>query len=371
MDEIYLDNAAATPLHPEVLKIYMAAEQKFWGNCSNTTHSYGRASKQALETARQRVGDLLGLSPKGIIFTSGATEANNLALRGISCLQKQDCALIVSSIEHACIEESTKFILNRGIKVLKIKTLPNGLIDVDHLESLARHSNASLISVMLVNNETGVVQPLKKISDIATRYNMLLHTDAVQAVGKIPLNVLKYVDMASFSGHKFNAPKGVGCLWIRPDLKVSPLLVGGGQEFGIRSGTTAVPLIVAFARALEIAVKDTSWINPISKAMKHMEDQLKKIPKVIINGSDAPRNGVISNISFPYEKLVIRNLRGVAASTASACGCASATPSKVLLSMGLPASYARNTLRISAGRFTKPNDILLATQRIISAVKTL
>jgi cysteine desulfurase len=369
MGEIYLDNAASTPIDPQVLKTLNYAQQHLFGNPSNIKHQHGKAAKKALEDARINVGTLLGLDPRGVIFTSGATEANNLALRGITCLQKGRCAAFLSSIEHACVMESAKFLINRGVDVKLIPVKSNGQVDIDVLaEMIRKTSKIKLVSVMLVNNETGVIQPIGEVIRRARWRGALVHVDAVQGIGKMNIDILKEADMCSISGHKINGPKGVGCLWVRPGLKISPLLVGGGQEFGIRSGTTPVPLIIGFAKALEIAIKHQGWVNRINPSMRILESTIaQKIPGATINGKQAPRVGNITNISFPFKKDVIQFITGVAVSSGAACGCSKNQPSRVLLSMGVSDNMAKNSIRVSAGKFNTAQDIQMATKLILQA----
>jgi cysteine desulfurase len=370
--EIYLDNAASTAIDPRVLNTYVDASLRFFGNSSNIKHQHGRAAKKALEAARNKIGRYLELDPRGIIFTSGATEANNLALRGLACL-KNKCSILISSIEHACVDESVKLLLKRGLSVGVIPTLPNGQTDIAALAtSIKKSRNLRLISNISVNNETGVIQPLPQIIKLARENKALIHTDAVQAIGKLSTKLLKYVDLVSISGHKLNGPKGIGLLWVNPKLKINPLLVGGGQEHGIRSGTSPVPSIIAFAKAIEIAVTDPGWLLNIGKDMRALEKRIiKSIPGVHINGVDAARVQSISNMSFSLREPLIGHLQGIAVSSGAACSCPKLTPSKVLLSMGLSEDLAKNCLRISACRTTTPQDIRTAGDIIIQAAQKL
>jgi len=373
MREIYLDNAASTPIDPRVMKVLHDASIRFFGNPSNIKHQHGRLAKDAMEKARKKIGKYLGLDYRGIIFTSGATEANNLALRGIACLQQKKCSAIISSVEHSCVDESAKFLLKRGVNVKAIPTLSNGQINLKVLSDMIKSSqDLKFISVITANNETGVIQQIEEVIRFARWKGAYVHTDAVQAIGKISLAVVKHADMISISGHKIHGPKGIGLLWVKPGLKISPLLVGGGQESGIRSGTSPVPLIVAFAKAIEIAVKDKAWIYTIDGPMRNLEKQiLTQIPGTILNGAASPRIPNISNISFPSRGLLIDKLQGLAVSSGAACSCLKPQPSKVLLSMGLTNSLAKNSIRISAGRFTTPEDIARAAHLLIAAAKNI
>jgi cysteine desulfurase len=371
MNELYFDNAASTPVDPRVLKTLLYSSQTYFANPSNIKHEYGRAARNAMEAARQSIGKSLELDPRGIIFTSGATEANNLALQGTTCLQNRKCSALISSIEHACVDECARLLLKRGVNIKFIPTLPNGVINLKELKKDAEQiKNVKFISVMLVNNETGVIQPVKEISKIAKKIGAVFHTDAVQGIGKLPVEVLKYADIVSISGHKINGPKGIGCLWVKPNVKIKPILVGGGQESGIRSGTCPAPLIVAFAKAVEISVNEKDWLNRIAKPMRVMEKSIiEAIPGAVINGLEAPRVASISNISFPFKRPVIDLLKGLAVSSGAACGCVKVKPSKVLLSMGLDELLAGNSIRISAGRFNTPEEVMKAGCQLVSIIR--
>lgn len=371
--EPYLDNAASTPVDPSVLQSLIVANQKYFGNPSNIKHSYGRAAKGAMEAARNSIGGYLGLNPQGLIFTSGATEANNLALQGLDCLHDKKCSAIISSIEHACIDESARILLKRGVNVKFIPTLPNGTVDLEKLKELVKSTkNVKFVSVMTVNNETGVIQPIEEVAKIAKRAGAFFHTDAVQAIGKVPPSVLQCADMVSLSSHKINGPKGIGCLWIGRNVRLRPILVGGGQEAGIRSGTSPTPLIVAFAKAIEITMDNTDWLFSLVKPLRDMEQFIvSSIPGTVVNGKDAPRVASISNISFPFKKPVIDLLQNIAVSSGAACGCSKAKPSKVLLSMGLDKTLAANSIRISVGRFNTPDEIINAGKYIVSTIQTV
>jgi cysteine desulfurase len=368
VSEIYLDNAASTPIDPQVLDVLIWASRDVFGNPSNTKNEYGKLAKKVLETSRKDIAKALGLSPSGIIFTSGATEANNLALRGPACLQDTSCSVLISQIEHKCIDESIRFLLKRGVTVKSIPTQSNGQIDLAAAEKLITTlPNLHLVSVMAVNNETGVIQPINEIIRIAHQNGVLVHVDAVQALGKLNPSQFNNADLISLSAHKINGPKGIGLLWVRPSIKVSPLLVGGGQEAGLRSGTCPVPSIAAFARAVNVAYEDIKWLDTITPYMRQLEKAVIAATGAKVNGEFAPRVGNITNLSFPYPKLVIDSLTGVAASAGAACGCSVPKPSKVLLAMGLSDQEATNSLRLSAGKFTTPVNIIAAQNLIINA----
>ena len=368
MNEIYLDNASTTPTSPGALKRFVTVSQGAWGNPHNTAHIHGRRAKAVLEESRQKAGQALGVDPKGIIFTSGATEANNLALRGADCLRNRRCALLVSTVEHACVDASARYIKQKGFPVHTVRVDRNGLLDLDHLTKLVNYHPVKLVSVLLVNNETGVIQPLEEIARITRKHGILLHTDAVQAIGKLPPDILQHADMFSMSGHKIHAPTGVGLLWVAPHVKLKPLLVGGGQEAGLRSGTSPVPLIASLAQAIAEA-QDQGWIPNIELALRKLEGQISQaFPETVINGVGAPRVGTISNLCFP--KPVLSKLRSVAASGGAACSCAKPKPSRVLLEMGRTNTYASNAVRLSASRINTPKEIAVAAQEIIEALSS-
>ncbi len=373
MVEIYLDNAASTPPDPRVLAEYDHISKYVWGNPSNTLHEAGKLAKNILEQARWRVGRALGLDPRGIVFTSGATEANNLALKGAQCLHNRKCALVVSAIEHACVKETAQLLANKGIIVREVKVNPNGQINLESLErAISDSPTASLVSIMAANNETGVIQPIAQAAQIAHKNGALFHTDATQAIGKMPLGEIRGADMISLSGHKIHGMKGIGALWVRPGINMSPILQGGGQEHGLRSGTTPVPLATSLAAALELAEHDKGWLEGIRPHIRNFEREVAaQAPGARITGNGSRRVANISHISFPFNTPVASLLHKVAASTGSACGCDKKQPSYVMVAMGAPAKRAANCVRISAGRFTQPEDLRLAAQEIIEAAKTI
>jgi len=369
--DIYLDNAASTPVDARVLAEYCKVAKDCWGNPSNVNNNYGVCAKDILERSRFNIGETLGLDPRGIIFTSGATEANNLALKGIDCLQNGRCAIAISAIEHPCIEQAAGRLQNMGITVKMIPVLPNGTVDLNALQqALASNPPIKLVSIMAVNNETGVVQPINQIADLAHTYGALCHTDATQAIGKAPLDFLNKVDMMSLSGHKINGPKGIGALWVRPGINMHPMLQGGGQESGLRSGTTPVPLVAALAKALKIACKDTKWTQKLYPYLKQLETTIQtQYPEAHVNGLEGLRTASVSNIAFPYQTPVIDNITGVALSAASACSCSKPEPSRVLQRMGLPENYAANALRVSIGKVNTPKEIQRATTLIMNGIE--
>lgn len=370
--DIYLDNAASTPMDRRVLKVLLQVSKDCWGNPSNTNNNYGVCAKEILEQSRFDIGRDLGVDSRGIIFTSGASEANNLALKGLECLRSRNCAVAISAIEHPCVEEAAKHLAAQGIQIIIIPAKPNGQVDINTLnQAINMYPQIRLISVMAVNNETGVVQPIQEISSLAHQKNILVHTDATQAVGKVPLSFLQKVDMASMSGHKINGPKGVGLLWVRPGIGVKPIIEGGGQESGLRSGTTPVPLVAALAKAVNLACHEYKWLYKLYPYLRELELAIiTQCPGAIINGGDALRAPCISNIAFPYSEPVIQSIKGVALSAASACSCAKPEPSRVLSRMGLPENYARNAIRVSISRFNQPKDLKIAKDRIINSIKS-
>ncbi len=373
MAEIYLDNAASTPPDPRVLSQYGHVSKYVWGNPSNTLHDAGKMAKDVLENARTRAGHALGLDPKGLIFTSGATEANNLALKGAQCLHTGRCALVVSAIEHPCVKETAQLLANRGVVVREVKVNPNGQINLQSLERAITDSpRATLVSIMAVNNETGVIQPISKAAQIAHANGALFHTDATQAIGKLPLGEVREADMISLSGHKIHGIKGIGALWVRPGVGVDPILQGGGQEHGLRSGTTPVPLTTALAAAIELAEYDKAWLAHIRPHMRAFERAVALgAPGARITGGGSPRVPNISHISFPFNTPVASLLKDVSVSAGSACGCAKKKPSYVMEAMGNSGNRASNCVRVSAGRFTHPEDLAVAAREIIAVANKI
>ena len=363
MKKIYLDYAATTPCDPEVIKAMQPYFFDKFGNPSSI-HSFGQEAKKAIEDARERVAAFLGAKPEEIIFTSGGTESNNFAIEGVAfALEKKGNHIITSAIEHHAIIEPCKFLEKRGVRVTFVGVNKDGLVDPNEIKK-AITDKTILISVMHANNEIGTIQPIKEIGRIAKEREIYFHTDAVQTVGHIPVNVdVLNVDLLSLSAHKFYGPKGVGALYIRKGTRIERFLHGGDQERNKRASTHNTPGIVGLGKAIELCqdkMKEESrfQIELRDKLIKGVQD---KIPHVYLNGHSTQRLPNNANISIEYiegESLVLNlDLEGIACSTGSACTSSSLEPSHVLLAIGRSPEIAHGSLRFSLGRFTQESDI--------------
>jgi cysteine desulfurase len=354
---IYLDNAASTAVHPEVVKEMMPYFDIQYGNPSSI-HQFGRKAKNAIQKARKQVAALIGAEPDEILFTSGGTESNNTILYGIPKLQGSHLDqnhIITSSIEHEAILQPCKEFENIGIKITYLPVDEHGIVDYNDVANSITE-NTVLVSIMLANNEVGTIQPIKEISEICKKYQIPLHTDAVQAVGKVPINVKELgVDALSISSHKINGPKGVGALFMKKDLDIMPNALGGGQENGMRSGTENVAGIVGFGKACEIAKErlneNISHFETLHSTM--LSRVVKEISHVKLNGH--PEKRIFNNIHLTFmgvngEDLIIKlDEHGIAASTGSACSMHTQKASHVLKAMGFNHEQITGSLRMSFG----------------------
>ena len=359
---VYMDHGATTPLREEVFEAMTPFLIKQYGNPSSI-HAQGRKVRHAIEEAREKTAGLLGAVPEEIYFTAGATESNNIALRGIAKKRASAGHIITSSIEHHAVLDVCRDLEKEGHRVTYLAVDRYGLVDPAELEE-AIAPDTFIISIMAANNEIGTLQPIREIGAIAAKHGVLFHTDAVQVVGQMPLDLKKLnVDLLSLSAHKFNGPKGVGALYKRKGLKIASLYHGGGQERKLRPGTENVPGIIGFGRALELAVGD------IPHKMKHLtslRDQmikgLQKIDDVILNGHPELRLPGNINVSFKYIEgesiLLSLDLQGVAASSGSACSSGSLEPSHVLSAIGLDHQTAHGSIRFSLGHGNSEEDVL-------------
>ena len=359
---IYLDNAASTAVHPEVVKEMLPYFDVQYGNPSSI-HQFGRKAKNAIQKARKQVAALIGAEQDEILFTSGGTESNNTILYGFPTLRDVSHVsfsfdknhIITSSIEHEAILEPCKKLEEKGVKITYLPVDEHGIIDSnDVTNSIAE--NTVLVSIMFANNEVGTIQPIKEISEICKKYQIPLHTDAVQAVGKVPINVKELgVDALSISSHKINGPKGIGALFIKKGLKIVPFITGGGQENGLRSGTENVASIVGFGKACEIAKErfneNISHFQTLHSSM--LSRIVKEIPHVKLNGH--PEKRIFNNIHFTFlgvngEDLIIKlDEHGIAASTGSACSVHTQKASHVLKAMDFNHEQITGSLRVSFG----------------------
>ena len=371
MNKIYLDNNSTTKLDPQVLDAMIPYFNEKYGNASSKTHHFGWEAEAAIEIARKNISNLIKCKSSEVIFTSGATESNNISLHNILDLNKSH--LITMSIEHKAILDVCSYLEGKNINVSYLKPNKNGLINLKKIkESITKETG--LVSIMHANNEIGVIQPIKEIGEICKKNNILFHVDAAQSFGKIDIDVKKMnVDLLSISGHKIYGPKGIGALFINESKKIRPLFFGGSQEKNIRPGTLPVPLIVGLGEASKIASeKMTSDFNYISKLKNLLFNKIKKdIPDVIINGDFNKRIPGNLNLSFPCieGQSIVTSLSKVAASSGSACSSSIPKPSHVLLDIGLNKQLIQSSIRIGIGRFNTEDEMLIAAENIIKTVK--
>ncbi|QGP90750.1 Cysteine desulfurase IscS [Neomoorella glycerini] len=364
MRRVYLDHSATTPVRPEVLDAMLPfLKDEAFGNPS-TIYSYGREAKKALDEARAKVASLIGARPEEIFFTSGGTEADNLALIGTAAAnEKKGRHIITSSIEHHAVLHTAQYLMRHGFKVTFLPVTPEGLVRVEDVEE-AITDETILISVMHVNNEVGTIQPIKEIGHLARERGIIFHTDAVQSVGKIPVNVDELnVDLLSASSHKIYGPKGVGCLYIRKGTRINPILHGGAQERKRRPGTENMPGIIGFGRAAELAGQELPAEMERLQALrdKLIDGIMSRIEDVQLNGDREKRVATNANFSFRYvegESLLLSlDMKGICASSGSACTSGSLDPSHVLLAMGIPHEVAHGSVRMTLGRDNTEADI--------------
>lgn len=375
MKRIYLDHSATTPVAPEVLEAMLPYFSERFGNASSL-HSFGLEAKQALEESREKVAGLLGAEPEELIFTSGGTESDNLALKGIAYRnRKKGKHIITTHIEHPAVLEACRKLQTEGFEVTYLPVTGEGLIEPGALESAIR-SDTVLISVMHANNEIGTIQPLEEIGKIATEKDIYFHTDAVQSVGKIPTDVNTLgVDLLSLSSHKLYGPKGVGALYVRKGTRLESILQGGGHERGLRSGTENVAGIVGLARAAELARETmASEVERLTGLRDRLAAQvLERVKEAWINGTMKRRLPGNMNFGFRYVEgeslLLFLDSKGIAVSTGSACSSKKLEPSHVLLSLGLSPELCHGSLRITLGRSNTEEDVNYVAGSIAEAVE--
>ncbi|KAJ3415075.1 cysteine desulfurase [Chytridiales sp. JEL 0842] len=375
---IYLDMQATSPLDPRCLDAMLPYFTQQYGNPHSRTHQYGWESEQAVEDARKYIADLINADPKEIIFTSGATEANNMSIKGVARFYKsRKNHIITTQTEHKCVLDSCRVLQDEGFDVTYLPVQTNGLINLKDLENAIR-PETSLVSIMTVNNEIGVIQPISEIGAICRAKKIFFHTDAAQAAGKIPLDVnAMNVDLMSLSGHKLYGPKGIGALYCRrrPRVRLEPLISGGGQERGLRSGTVPTPLVVGMGEACRVAMAEMEYD---SKRIKMLSERLikgitSKVTHVIRNGdTDASYPGCV-NLSFQYvegESLLMA-LKQIALSSGSACTSASLEPSYVLKAIGSDDEAAHSSIRFGIGRFTTEEEVDFVISEVVRHVDRL
>ena len=374
MRRIYLDNNATTPVLPEVLEAMRPYFGEHFGNASSI-HHHGQETRAAVERARESVANLLGCRPAEIVFTSGGTEADNLAIAG---LVRDGDHVISSTIEHHAVLNSCKRLEERGIEVTYVPVDGRCLVDPEDVRRALR-PNTKLVSIMTANNETGVLQPVNEIGKICADADVYFHTDAVQAASKVTVNVKEIgCDLLSISGHKFHAPQGVGALFVRKGTTLEPLFYGGSHERSRRAGTENVPGIVGLGKAAELALHafESGEDHEIANLRDRLESAiLEKVESAGVNGQGAPRVPNTSNIYFDYiegEALIISlDLKGLAVSTGAACSSGAIEPSHILTAMGLRADRARASIRFSLGKQNTADDVDFAIQLVPASVARL
>jgi cysteine desulfurase len=376
---IYLDNNATTPMDPRVLEAMIPYFTEHFGNAASRNHPFGWEAEEAVDYAREQVAKLIGADPKEIIFTSGATEGDNLGIKGVyEMYASKGNHIITCTTEHKAVLDTCKHIEHLGGDVTYLPVAANGLIDVTALEAAIKPTTI-LIAIMYANNEIGVVQPVKEISAIAKKHGVLFFSDAVQAVGKIPVDVnADGIDIMAFTAHKMYGPKGIGALYVRrknPRVKVTAQMDGGGHERGMRSGTLNVPGIVGFGKACELArLEMAADAERLSKLRDKLEAALTQIDESYVNGSTEHRLPHVANISFKYvegEGLMMGFNKTIALSSGSACTSASLEPSYVLKALGLGDDLAHSSLRFGLGRFTTDEQIDYTIKAVTDTVLKL
>jgi cysteine desulfurase len=375
---IYLDNNATTPTDPRVVEAMIPYFTEFFGNAASRNHPFGWKAEEAVSYAREQIAALIGANEKEIIFTSGATESNNLALKGVyEMYAAKGNHFITVSTEHKAILDACKHLEKQGAEVTYLSVGEDGLLTVEQIAEAIK-PNTVLVSVMYGNNELGVIQPIREIGALCKERGVLFHTDATQAVGKIPVDVMAdHIDLMSFTAHKMYGPKGVGALYVRrknPRVKVTAQIDGGGHERGMRSGTLNVTGIVGFGKACELCrLEMADEAKRLSALRDKLENALLTVEESYLNGNKANRLPHTTNISFKYvegEGLMM-GIKDIAVSSGSACTSASLEPSYVLKSLGLDDELAHSSLRFGLGRFTTEEEIDFTIKCVSDAVQRL
>ena len=375
---IYLDYQSTTPVDPRVIEVMTKVLKEDFGNPHSRSHSFGWKAEELVEIARKQVADLIGADPKEISFTSGATESNNIAIKGVANFYKTSGKnhIITITTEHKCIINSCRDLEQQGCEVTFLPVEKNGLVDLKKLEA-AITDKTCLVSIMAVNNEIGVMQDIKAIGALCRKKAVFFHTDAAQAFGKIPLNVDEMnIDLMSISAHKIYGPKGIGAIYIRrkPRVRIKPIISGGGQERGIRSGTVATFLAAGFGKAAEIAKNEMEKdLNHAKKLSERFYKAIMEIPKVYLNGDREKR--IPYNLNFSFAGIegesFIMAIKDLAVSSGSACTSSSLEPSYVLHSLGVDDDLAHSSIRFGIGRFSTEAEIDYAVMLIKEKVDKL
>ena len=376
---VYLDNNATTPMDPRVLETMIPYFTEHFGNAASRNHPFGWEAEEAVDYAREQVAKLIGADPKEIIFTSGATEGDNLGIKGVyEMYASKGNHIITLTTEHKAVLDTCKHIERQGGEVTYLNVQEDGLLNLKELEAAIKPTTI-LIAVMYANNEVGVVQPIKEIAALAKKNGILFFSDATQAVGKIPVNVIEDgIDLMTFTGHKIYGPKGIGALYVRrknPRVKVTAQMDGGGHERGMRSGTLNVPGIVGFGKACELCMLEMEKDAKHTSVLRDkLENELLKIEEAYVNGNREHRLPHVSNISFKHvegEGLLMGFNKNIALSSGSACTSASLEPSYVLKALGLGDDLAHSSLRFGLSRFTTEEQIDYTVEQISKTVLKL
>ena len=376
---IYMDNHATTPTDPRVFEAMRPYFTEMFGNAASRNHSFGWQAEEAVEKARKQIAELIGATAKEIVFTSGATESNNLAIKGVAEMYaEKGNHIITAATEHKAVLDTCKHLEKQGIRVTYLPVQQNGLVDLDMLRD-AITDKTILVTIMYANNEIGVIQPVAEIGKIAKERGVLFHTDGVQAVGKIPVNVLKdNIDIMSITAHKFYGPKGVGALYVRrksPRVQLAAQMDGGGHERGMRSGTLNVPGIAGLGEAAAIALRE---MPEESRRLAYLRDKLRsklesELDEVYINGTMESRLPHNLNISFAYVEgeSLLMGINDIAVSSGSACTSATLEPSYVLKALGAGDDLAHSSIRFGLGRFNTEEEVDYVAAKVIDVVKKL
>jgi len=376
---IYMDNHATTPMDPRVLEEMLPYFMEKFGNAASRNHSFGWAAEEGVETARERIAKLVGATTKEIIFTSGATESDNLAIKGVAEMYREKGNHIITAVtEHKAVLDTCKRLEKYGYRVTYMPVQKDGLIDLDDLKR-AMDDKTILVTIMYANNEIGVIQPVVEIGKLCHERGVIFHTDATQAIGKVPVDVVKQnIDLASISGHKMYGPKGVGALYVRrknPRVQVSAIIDGGGHERGMRSGTLNVPSIVGLGKACAIAQEEMPQEScRLAGLRNRLRDRIMgKLDEVYINGSMDHRLPGNLNISFAYVEgeSLLMGINDIAVSSGSACTSATLEPSYVLKALGTGDDLAHSSIRFGIGRFNTEAEVDYVADRVIETVERL
>ena len=375
--KVYLDNNATTKVDEEVVKAMIPYFSEYYGN-PFSLHLFGAETGKAVTEARQTIADILKAKPNEIIFTASGSEADNLAIRGIAKAYKhRGKHIITSTIEHPAVKNTFMDLMEDGFEITMVPVDENGVMIMDEFKKALREDTI-LVSVMHANNEVGTFQPIEEIAKITKERKIIFHVDAVQTMGKVEIYPEKMgIDLLSFSGHKFHAPKGIGVLYKRDGVRLARIITGGNQEGKRRPGTSNVPYIVGLAKALQMAVANMKEVwDKEEKLRDYFEDEItKRIPEIKINGKGARRLPGTSSITFKYlegESMLLNlSLKGIAVSSGSACSSDSLQPSHVLLAMGIPAEFAHGTLRFSLSKYTTKEEIDYTIESLVEIIGKL